>query len=220
MHLFSLARFSQRFGIDLTVDDFENAVVEASRAATSTLASRLRFTDFDEYTARRDMFYVDRTFGDAQGFNRQFMLQRGFTSTANVTAYYSSSPVNLRNADTDLLTSIKDTAEDGESNFLVVDGNQGLLTVYGINLTGLWVLVDYDGGLSVATDDEYDNVPEWLSEAAMAQAAINLSHHRALKADDDDADFSDLRSAVVEAMSTHARIAPAALKPTASEPGN
>ena len=220
MFLFNLQRFSERYGIDLSVGDFNNAVIEAARGATATMASRFRFTDFNEYTARRDIFACERTFGQGNTLTRSFLLARGFTSKANVTAYYATSPIHLRNADLNNMVNLEDALEDGESDMLFVDEDQGLLTVYGIDLTGLWVLVDYTGGLSIATDDEYEGVPEWLSEAAMLQAAMNLSTSKVLKIDDEDGDdFSILKDQLKTALVDHRRYHPAAVKPTASEPG-
>lgn len=217
MYLFSITRFGQRFGIDTSVPDFVDAIQEAARAATADLASRLRFRNFDLYTARRDFFRVDRMFDQHNQANRQFVLSRGFVTPASVVAYYAASPVYLRNNDTDLLTDITDVNEDGQSNHLIVDAERGVVTTYGLELMHQWVMVTYDGGLDVATDDEFDSVPDWLAETAMAQAALYLSKNRQFKPEEGE-DLTELKNTVDRAFRSYARYYPGGLKPTASEP--
>jgi len=219
MHLFDLDEYGTRFGIDMTVTDFFNAVSEASKAATSTLASRFRFGDFAPYTARRDFFEVDRMFGTGRTLNRSFSLARGFVTSGTVTAYYASSPLDLRNGDLADMVDLSDTEEDGESDHLIIDYDKGLLSVYGVELENQWVLVDYSGGFDTNSSEEYEGVPAWLSDAAMAQTALNLRFNRAFVSEDAIEDFDELKMAVSTHFSTQARTHLNAIKPVASEVG-
>jgi len=139
MHLFNLHEFGQRFGVDMTTPDFNAAVTEASKAATRAIASQFRYRDFDLYTARRDVFQVNRMMATGNAQNRQFRLSRGFIdSSTGFTAYYTDNPVHIRNNETDQLTNLQDTNEDGQSDYLFIDANSGLLTVYSLDLTDPW----------------------------------------------------------------------------------
>lgn len=219
MHLFNLAEFSQQFGIDMTVSDFNSAVREASKAATRAVASRFRYIDFDGYTARRDVFNVRRTFDTGRNQNTILRLSRGFIdSTTGFTAYYTSNPVYVRNADANSYTSLQDVAGDGQSDYLFIDAKRGFLTVYNIDLTDQWVVVTYNCGLTAATDDEYEDVPTWLADAARAQAALLLKQNRAFNTEGED-DTDALRSQLHSLMQQHTRAHPSALLPTMSEPG-
>lgn len=217
MHLFSLSNCATRYGIDLTVDDFKDALTRASIAATQDVASRFRFDGFDAYTARRDVFYVDTTRGIGNGYQTQLLLSRGFATAATLTARYTSSPVHARNNDTTLLTDLQNVAQDGQSNMLGINAEQGLLTTFNLDLTDLWVVVEYEGGFTVAANGEYLGVPAWLSEAAMAQTAINLSQNVMLQADGEDGDFDQLRGALRDLTARHGRFHLAANHPSFTE---
>ena len=96
MHLFNLNSFAQRFGIDMTVSDFNEAVTEASHAATRSIASQFRFRDFNTYSARRDIFRCGRMHGAGSSQHRQFRLARGFIDgVTGFTAYYTDNPVHV-----------------------------------------------------------------------------------------------------------------------------
>lgn len=219
MHLFNLNEFAQQFGIDMTVSDFNEAVREASKAATRMVASMFRYTSFDAYTARRDFFQCDRMFGAGKGQRRSMRLSRGFINTgASFSAFYTPSPVYVRNNQTDLIRDLQNVNEDGESDYLIIDATRGMLTVNTIDLTDMWVVVTYDGGLSVATDDEYEGVPDWLSDAARAQAAILLKQNPAFEVED--GDTSELSLQIRHLRRDHERYGGGALLPQASEPTN
>lgn len=217
MHLFDIAEFGTRFGIDTTVSDFREAVVEASKGATADLAARLRYRDFSAYSNRRDFFVVDRMFGVANTLQRQFLLSRGFVENATVSAVYATTPLSLRNGNTTDLKDLADLNEDGESNMLMIDGPRGILTAYGVDLTERWVMVTYSGGLDVATDNEYQTVPDWLREVAMARAALILTRNRAFRTEGED-DTAELRETVRAAVTAHMRYAPGAAQAVATEP--
>lgn len=218
MHLFNLAEFGQRFGIDTTVQDFLNAISLASRAATQQVASRFRYETFDAFTDRTELFYVRRMFEtEDRGTQARFRLGRGLTSKANITAYYSTTPLHLRNNDTSSLIDLKNYAQDGQSDALYVDGEKGFFFVHGVNLAGLWVLVTYSGGLDVASDDEYQNVPVWLQEAGMAQTALNLSKNRTFTPEDGDQSLDVLKQQLQDLWEEYGRYEPAAYKPVAYE---
>lgn len=217
MHLFRLADFGQRFGVDLTEPDFLSAVTRASAAATQDLASRFRYKSFASYGSRTDFFYVQDVHFQSRGEQRQFLLSRGFTSKAAITAYMTTSPLNFRNGSTDSLFSLKDVGSDGQSDHLMVDGDAGLMTVYGLDLRDQWVIATYTGGLNADTDDEYEDVPDWLSEAAMAQTALNLSRHRAFIPEEGQGDLSELSDAITRITRERWRYYPAAIRPNATE---
>ena len=191
----------------------------AGAAATRTIASRFRFRDFDEYTARRDVFRCDRMFGAGSNQHRQFKLARGFIDgVTGFSARYSSSPLHIRNNDTTLTTDLQRVNEDSESDYLFIDADQGILSVYGLDLTDQWLVVTYNCGLSFAADGEVEDAPDWLSDAAVAQTAIFLRQNRAFQTEGG-ADDKPLRDALSALETAHARAYPAAVPPTMSEPG-
>lgn len=220
MHLFNLASFAVRFGIDMSVSDFSDAVTEASKAATSAVASRFRFQDFEQYPARRDIFRCDRMFGQGNSQHRQFNLARGFIDgVTGFSIYATDSIIHVRNGDTNQLTNLQDSAQDGQSNYVVIDAEQGLVTVHSQDLTDMWVVINYTCGLPVATDDQYEQVPAWLKDAGEAQALLLLKYNRAFKTDDGVDEMRPISDSLDRLWGAHARIYPSALKPTSSEPG-
>lgn len=220
MHLFNLSNFALRFGIDMSVDDFNSAVTEASKAATKAIAAQFRFQDFDAYTARRDIFHCRRMFEAGNAQHRAFRLARGFIdATTGFSARYTDNPVHIRNSETDQLTDLQDTNEDGRSDYLFIDADQGLITAYSLDLTNQWVVVDYNCGLSFASDDEAEDAPGWLSEAAELQTLIYLRQNRSLADDEQNNDLPALRQALSDLRSAHARMYPDAILPVSSEPG-
>lgn len=218
MHLFNLVEFGQRYSIDTGTTDFNNAIREASRAATKTLAQRLRFGNFDAYTDRTDYFAPGRMFGNGQNvWHRQFLMSRGFVTSGTITAYYTSSPLNFRNNDTTLLNDLTDVSQDGASDRTFWDYDAGLLFVEGVDLEEHWVIVQYSGGLDVATDDEFENVPEWLRALAMTQTALFLSNNPMFQTEDGENDITILKNDQAQGFAEHARFFPSARKPNASE---
>lgn len=220
MHLFNLSEFGQRFGIDMTVGDFNSAVTAASKAATRSVASQFRFQDFETYTARRDFYRVDRMMASGNQQYRQFRLARGFIDgVSGFSAYFTDSILHVRNSDTNNLTDIQNVAGDGQSDYLTIDADQGLLTVHSIDMTGMWFVVTYNCGMDVATDDEYLDVPGWLQDAAEAQTILFLKQNRAFKTEDGSDDLRPIQESLLTLKAEHARIYPAAILPTSSEPG-
>ena len=217
MHLFNLAEFGKRYSIDLTVSDFLDAVTEASKAASAGLASHLRYGDWDAYNNRKDVFQCLRSFSSGNMQKLQFRLSRGFVvEDSSFSAFYSSSPVNIRNMDTGLMTDLQSVSGDAQSDYLYIDHAKGVLTVYGIDLTDQWVVVTYSGGLDVDTDDEYVGVPDWLREAAMVHAALHLSRNRAFQTEGAD-DTSFLKTSLKSMLDGNWRATPSAKLPVATE---
>lgn len=219
MHLFTLSEFGARFGIDLTVSDFHETVVEASKAATKSIASMMRFNDFSLSTGRRDAFRCARMFGTGAGQNRQFVLSRGFIDKNSAfRAVYTANPVHVRNNETSAFTDLEDTNEDAQSDYMFLDANQGLLTVYGLDLTDQWVVVDYDSGFTVNNADEFQGVPGWLSEAAMAQAALYVKMNPAFTTENEGS-TQPLSDMVRNISAAYGRYHLGAIPATMSEPG-
>lgn len=212
MHLFRLQTFSDRYGVDLTVGDFNDAVREASRAATQDVVSRFRLGPPGTYEQRRDWFFVDRMSRQGTANLAEFYLSRAFVS-GGVTALFTPNPIHVRNGDADSYTDLSDVAEDGQSNYGALDAERGVYTVFGLNLSEQWVSITYSGGLDVNTDDEYEGAPDWLAEAAMAQTALNLSNHVMLQTEDEGNDLSQLRSVVARLYADHARFGLSSYKP-------
>lgn len=217
MHLFNLNEFASRYGIDMSVDDFRDAVTEASKAATYGLASDLRYGGFEQYVNRRDVFQCLRSFASGNMQKLQFRLSRGFVDEdSNFSAYYSSSPLNIRNNDTGLLTNLQAVNDDAQSNYLYIEAEKGVLTVYGIDLTDQWVVVTYSGGLATTAKEQFKNVPEWLQEAAQVHAALHLTRNRAFQTEgEDDTEF--LKSTLQGLMTGNWRAPPSALTPVSTE---
>lgn len=207
MHLFALQTFSDRFGVDLTVADFNDAVREASRAATQDLASRFRLGPLSVYETRRDFFFVDRMSRQGTADSARFFLSRAFVTAATVLAVYSPSPVNVRNGDDDSYTDISRVANDNRSNYGALDAERGVYSVYGLNLSHQWVAVTYSGGLDTNSDSEYENVPDWLQEAALNQTALNLSRHVMFNPEEGNSDLSELRDTIARLWRDNARLA-------------
>jgi len=217
MHLFSLNDFGAQFGIDLTVPDFNDAVSEASKAATRKVVSSFRLGGLDAFTSRRDVFQVRRMFDAGSAQNRDFRLSRAFIDAGdNFSAQYTANPVHVRNNETDMLTNLQDVNEDGESDYLFIDAERGILTVFNLDLTDQWVVVTYDGGLDTNTDQEYLNVPDWLSDAARAQTALLLRENRAFTVEGA-TEFQTLERQIADLWSQHARLAGAMVLPTMTE---
>lgn len=218
MHLFTYEDFGTRFGIDTTEPDFRDAIVKSSRAATQYLASHLRFTDFNSYTGRKDFFQVERPYGTTTGGWYHFRLSRGFTSKAQLTRVVSvTSPIQFRNNETDTQIDLTDVANDGASDHVYLNGVRGKLSVHDVSLVDRWVCVEYSGGLDVATDDNFEGVPDWLREVAMAQAAMFLQRHKAFTPEEGGGDLSELKGLVSSAFSHQGRFLPDAMDPTFSE---
>lgn len=222
MHLFSLTEFGDRFGIDMTVPDFVDYVASASHAATRDIASRFRFKDFDVHATRRDVFRCGRMFGAGASQHRQFVLSRGFIEpVTGFSCRYTENFVHVRNSGISLFTDAQNVAEDGESDYVVIDAEQGVVSLYGIDLTDQWLVVDYTCGLDADSNDEAQDVPGWLADAASAKAAIFLKQNRVFQNEDENtADaIVPLRETLTSLFGGHARIYPSALLPTMAEPG-
>ena len=217
MHLFALQHFSDRFGIDLTVPDFLDAVERSSISATQDMASRLRFNSFDAYATRRDFYFVDRTYHGANANTADFLMSRAFV-TGSAVAKYATTPIHIRNGDANSFTLVADVFGDGESDHGFLNSEQGVFSTFGIELEGLWVAIEYSGGLDVNTDSEFDEVPSWLSEAAMAQTALNLSTHIMFQTEDTPSDMRQLRANLTQTYSRYARLHLAAYQPRFTEP--
>lgn len=219
MHLFNLVSFGERFGVDLSVTDFDAAVRRASIAATEDLAAQFRYETFGLYTGRVDVFNVERTFGPIGRPYNRFLLSRGFTTKANVTAYYTTTPLNFTNLNLSGLTNLKNISEDGASDVLTVDGDRGVVTVHSVELADYWVVLSYSGGFTTATDDEFEAVPGWLSQVAMAKTAINLARHPAFTPTDEGgavATLDELKHQVRTAWQRYSRYVPDAMHPAFS----
>jgi hypothetical protein len=78
--------------------------------------------------------------------------------------------------------------------------------------------VDYSGGLDVNTDGEYEGVPDWLREAAMAQTALNLATHTMFQTEDNNNDLRPLRDQIARVWGEHVRMKGAAYQPRFTEP--
>jgi len=214
MHLFPLQTFSNRFGVDLNTADFLYAVVQASMAATQDIASNLRLGGLGIYPTRRDFFFVDGMSRQGTANVAEFYLSRPFPVGA-FTAFYTPNPLHVRNGYADTYTDISNTAGDGASNYGAMDTQRGVYQVFGLNLSGQWVAITYSGGLDVDSNDEYQDVPDWLAEVAMAQAALNLAGHVMFQTEDEGNALSELRPQVARAFREYSRLAlsPSAYKP-------
>lgn len=220
MYLFPHERFGQRFGIDTSVTDFRDAVKECSRAATQDLASRLRFGDFGLYSDRREYFQIRRMFDEGTGLNCTLRLSRGFVLASNLGVKKSSNPVYLRNADDSLIINLRDVNGDGVSDYTFVDFDAGLIQLFGMELTGSWVEVSYEGGLALDDNEEkvFQGVPDWLYEAAMAQAAIYLSRNKTFAVEGGD-NLTELKEVVSRTFEQYARFNPSAVQPFSTTTG-
>jgi hypothetical protein len=218
MHLFALQTFSDRFGVDLNTADFLDAVTQASQAATQDIVSRFRLGGIGTYATRRDYFFVDNMSRQGTANVAEFYLSRPFVYGA-VTALYMPSPVEVRNGNADGYTDISNTSGNGDSNYGALDAERGIYHVFGLNLSGQWVTVEYSGGLDLNSAMEYEGVPDWLQEVAMAQAALNLSGHVMFQTEDEGNDLSELRPQISRAVNDYAKmaLAPSAYKPRFSD---
>ena len=146
MHLFPLQSFSDRFGVDLSVVDFRVAIERSSIAAAQDVASRFRLGPLGSYGSRRDFFWVDKMSRQGTGNLAEFYLSRPFVQ-GTFTAFYTPSPINVRNGSADSYTDISNTANDGLSNHGALDADRGIYNVFGLNLSEQWVVITYSGGL-------------------------------------------------------------------------
>lgn len=219
MHLFNLNDFAVRFGIDMSVADFADAVRSASKAATSALASQFRFRDFSVHAGRLDIFNVERMFGGSGVMTRRLRLSRGFVEDNSAfSVVYATSPLYIRNSTADLITNLQDTLGDGQSDHVFMDWEQGTVAFYGVDLSSMWIGVAYDCGMSVNDADEFLDVPDWLSETSMNQTAIFLKQNRIFQTENED-DTTSLKQALALAFASHGRYYPDAVFPSMSEPG-
>ena len=217
MHLFNLGEFGKRFGIDLSVSDFKDAVTEASKAATQSLASQLRYGDFTAFDFRRDVFRVDRMFGsaDSAATYRTLRLSRGFVNEDSAFSVLSSTtPINIRYGDASSYEDLQNAFLDGRSSKVFLDPDKGLVHLYDLSLAGMWVVVEYSGGLAVNNNQQFSSVPEWMQECAQLWAALHLTRNRALQSENDDPDT--LKAALRNMYSTNTRVNPSALLPFAT----
>ena len=217
MHLLNIMEFGYKVGVDPTVTDFYESMAAASRAATETLATRMRYVSFERYTQRKDYFQLPRMFGGALMPHATLLLSRGFADTAGMTVRYASNMRALRNGDAATYFNLMDLQGDGQSDHTLINGAVGTVYVEGVELSEQWVEVAYTGGLYVASDDLYENVPGWLSEAAMAQASINLMQNRALTPENGP-DLVPIQRQLADLIAGHGRFLPQAVRPVASSP--
>lgn len=217
MHLFDIMQFGYKVGVDPTVTDFYEAMSKASTAAATGLSARLRYRTFDRYATRKEYFHITRTFGGMTTPHVALALSRGFADTSTMTIRYAANPLPLRNADADLYTNLKDLLEDGLSDQTMINGVAGLVSIFGVDLTDMWVEVAYSGGLYVSTDLSYDDVPDWLEELAMAQATIYLTLNKNLQPETPP-DMALVERQIITAINQYGRFYPQAFKPDMTIP--
>lgn len=215
MHLFDIMTFGYKVGVDPTVTDFYESMIAASRAATNSLAARTRFRTFDRYTQRKDYFQLSRMFGGRLRPHATLLLSRGFVDTTGITVRYASSALSLRNGDANAYFNLRDLAADGQSDRTLINSEIGTVYVEGVDLSEQWVEVAYTGGLYVASDETYEDVPGWLSEAAMHLASLNLLQNRAL-APETPPDPDPTQRQIADLVASHGRFLPYAVHPSAS----
>lgn len=217
MHLFDIMTFGYKVGVDPSITDFFEAMRSASAATTTDLAARLRYRNFDRYTLRKDYFYIPRMFGVSAALFAELALSRGFVDTATLTARYATTPLKLRNGDASQYENLRDLQGDNASDHIMVNSDAGTVSVFDVDLTDYWVEITYTGGLYAASDENYENVPDWLVEASMAQASIFLLQNRALTPENGP-ETGPINTQIAHALNSHGRFFPHMLKPTMTTP--
>ena len=168
--------------------DFEDSLTlefiagEALKASTPILLSDVRQEDFgrlpESGNTQTDRFLIHLMHNFAITQTRKLNLSNGFLTDDTVT-------VQSR-----LMGDLTYEYEDVDPKYYSINKERGLVTLNGFDFTGHEISISYSSGFEVneqpadwdESEDgvfipEYQNVPNWLSQAAMAQAIIQIDQN-------------------------------------------
>lgn len=214
--LVSVESFTVRAGLG-DVDSLDESVTTkaqaAVEAATVHLISIVR-TEFDQ-TAQVNQYWVDVGELPFQGDFPKFFLSQGFVTTA-------VSAMVVRTA-TQLSEVAAATALD--ASFFRLDSAKGTLLITGTDRLPITTLapvsgdryfaqIEYTAGYTSVGDafgTIYENVPDWLAEAAIILAQSIFATGKPCK--DDEKNASGCPCTIESLVSRYIRFVPSALKP-------
>jgi hypothetical protein len=206
----------------LLMDTVPNTTAAANAAmqdATMWLSSVLR-TPFDQVTGQVDVFHPRYSLGQpidvsdtgpsrlvfglaAQGAGKFVVLKLRYGLLA-------STPVVAWNTSfTDLVGAAGNQTPDAT----VVDTERGTVAIHDIDLTSMYVSVTYNAGLAkdVSNPPVYQNVPDWLVDAALSAGVVFLDQNYVAYRGDRAATPNDIRlrkGAVREQVQRYVRYVP------------
>ncbi len=192
---------------ELTFDDIPDidAIIEgALKSAAHVIAARLN-TNLD-YTARVDTFMVNPNrqlsipleqapsnlapprarvgtglFANSPLYTTEFSLNHGFiVSTALADLTVKSATLIGHFGDADLESDLR-VFEGDSLDHTFASAEDGRVYVQQVDVRGLFVQIGYTSGFTVASDGLYDDVPAWLSRAAMLMAEIMMDRNSVIR---------------------------------------
>lgn len=237
MLLATIDEVRRRHGFDSGLDEVDAAIEQALRSTTYALEGILR-TKFAYSAQVTDLYRIRhveathhpfvpesrdlRTFRVLHGIHAQVPLlevklatSRGMIeSEASVTVEAASLVPHLD--DPNLVRDLRNF-EDGLDH-TVIAGDKGLVIIHGLDVTGMFVRLRYAAGLHAASDDVFEDVPNWLREAAILRAAITLDVNPIIRLQDQPRmPVEDMRAELKSMLEPHVRYQPQAEKPFETE---
>jgi len=189
------------------IPDVENAIAGALKASTRVLERRLR-TDFD-FAARSDTFMVSPTrvqsipdpqilsnltaprrarvgtglFANSPLYTTEFSLNYGFitsTALADLTVQSATLIGHFTDGDADTVSDLR-VFEGDSLDHTFTSQEDGRVYVQQVDVRGLFVRIEYTAGFTVASDDVYESVPNWLVRAAILHTQIMLDKNPVIR---------------------------------------
>lgn len=161
------------------IPELITSIDSALEVATSQLQAMLRVDSFDQ-AATYDIFRVEERITQVNAtydpmYEYHWRLANGFVDSGEtLTVKVAARIADFAGSDYTDITSLSNVQYD-KGTVSYVDGKiEGqIISTTGGKLIGNFVRVDYTSGFT-ESGGEYQNVPEWLKQAAILQATIHL----------------------------------------------
>ena len=190
----------EQLGFD-DMTDINSAVTMALSAAEPQLAAVLN-TEFDRGVFT-DTFYVrEPPFRDGPAVETEFRLRRGLVKEVT-----SVLLCNDPDAFDDPTSTIDVTAKT------TLHSSKGIVRDFKTHYMRQYVQITYDAGFDADDAGVYQNVPDWLKNAAKLQAMINMADSPVLSEAQIKLDTKMLSLEMTALLSRHLRYAPMSLLP-------
>lgn len=225
----------------LTFDEgttVDNAIEGALLSTTPILESRLR-TKFTRVDGEEEYFQIRKVhseefpaptpflnsapnrirrgglFANAPLFTLECLLRRGFISETDTTNLKVEAATLIPNfADPNLTWNLREFDDGLDHTF--VDTERGMVTIHQLDVSGMFVRITYNGGLTVASDDLYDLTADqnWLKELAILNTLLILNAHPVVRPEGDlDAFMDAVKDDYETIYKDHMRYVPSAARP-------
>ena len=209
MLLVSPARVADRLSVASGVADYERAITKAVQEGTRAALAATRYPDPVLYSGVEDLFYVDKSYGAAL----KLRLSRAFVDSIDS---IFAAPV-AREARKGATGEGSVDLSLPENATVLTDGERGFLTVADRRIERRWIAVQHSGGLTVASDDVFDDVPPEMRDLALQYSLLALKSHRTL-IDGDEFPFNEIQRVANTLTARLTRANPSAVKPSGTAP--